>query len=135
MGRMGRTKRKADAVTTPIAIVDMPGMRLVNPTNEHAHWRTRSTRAKLQRNTARLVMMAHAHQLVRVPLVITIVRLGRGTLDSDSLPPSGKHVRDGIADALGIDDGDESKVTWLYRQERAVTWGARIEIARREEAS
>lgn len=35
--------------------------------------------------------------------------------------------RDGIADALGVDDGDESKVTWSYAQERG-DYGVRVKI-------
>jgi hypothetical protein len=48
--------------------------------------------------------------------VTTRVAPGNG-LDSDNLPVSMKHVRDGIADAMGVDDRDE-RVTWEYAQER-----------------
>lgn len=115
---------------------DLPGMRLVNPTNEHAHWCIRHKRASQQRYAARVATGAYvghkpaiAVQRGTVRLVVTITRLGKGTLDSDSLPPSAKHVRDGIADALGVDDGDETRVTWQYRQERAREWGVRVEVS------
>ena len=49
------------------------------------------------------------------PCVITITRIGPRKLDSDNLAGSAKHVRDGVADWLGIDDGDE-RLTWEYAQ-------------------
>lgn len=113
----------------------LPGMRLVNPTNEHTHWRIRHKRSQEQRHKARVVAQAAGVHLEPLPLVITITRVGPGKLDSDSLPPSGKHVRDGIADAIGVDDGDDTKVTWLYAQERAKTWGVRVEIRRHDEVA
>lgn len=41
-----------------------------------------------------------------------------GKLDSDNLPGAFKHVRDGMADALGIDDGD-ARLAWSYAQVKA----------------
>lgn len=106
------------------------GMRLVNPTNEHAHWRVRSARAKEQRQQAKVRTQAAGGHLLAGPYVVRITRRGPGRLDSDSLPPSGKHVRDGIADALGIDDGDDRQAVWTYAQERARVWSVVVEITR-----
>lgn len=108
-------------------------LQLVNGTNAREHWSKRSERAKRQRSIARMATLSAKGIMLVVesgrPWIITITRLApsRG-LDSDSLPPSAKHVRDGIADALCIDDGDESQATWLYRQERAPEFGVRVEI-------
>ena len=106
----------------------MLGVRLVNPTNEHAHWRVRSKRAKAQRTQARLMTQATGAHLCLGPYLVVITRCGPGKLDSDSLPPSGKHVRDGIADALGIDDGDDAQAMWHYAQERAKAWSVRVVV-------
>jgi hypothetical protein len=45
-------------------------------------------------------------------------------MDSDNSIGSLKSVRDGVADALGIDDGDP-RLTWEYRQETG-PFGVRI---------
>lgn len=47
--------------------------------------------------------------------------------DHDNLCAAAKHVVDGVADALGVDDGDRSKVSWTYAQERG-GYGVRIEL-------
>lgn len=55
------------------------------------------------------------------PYLVTLTRLycGRGKKwDDDSLPPAMKAVRDGVAAALGVDDGDEDKILFSYRQRR-----------------
>jgi hypothetical protein len=106
---------------------ELPGMKLVNPTNEHKPWQVRHARAQKQRHAARVATQAYALG-AKPPLVVTITRRGPGKLDSDSLPPSGKHARDGIADALGVDDGDESLVQWRYAQERAREWSVLVTI-------
>lgn len=48
---------------------------------------------------------------------VLIVRCGRRLLDDDNLAASFKHVRDGIALELGIDDGDPA-IEWEYGQVR-----------------
>jgi hypothetical protein len=37
-------------------------------------------------------------------------------LDPDNLANSFKAVQDAVAKRLGIDDGDQSKVRWVYEQ-------------------
>jgi len=51
------------------------------------------------------------------PLRITLVRIGPRRLDDDNLAGALKHVRDGIADSLEIDDGDETQAVWSVVQE------------------
>jgi hypothetical protein len=51
------------------------------------------------------------------PFTVTITRIGKRTLDDDNLAYAAKYLRDGIAEALGVDDGDRSKVRWEYAQE------------------
>lgn len=51
-----------------------------------------------------------------VPCIVTLTRISAGKLDRhDGLPGSQKRVVDGIADALGIDDGGPF-VEWKYDQ-------------------
>lgn len=70
-------------------------------------------------------------------LVVTLRRIGPRRLDDDNLAGAFKPVRDGIADALRLDDGSE-RIAWRYEQRPAVSslevdtrggYGIEIEIA------
>lgn len=50
-----------------------------------------------------------------VPCVVTLTRISPGTMDTDGLAASQKGIRDGIADALGVNDGGPL-VEWIYLQ-------------------
>ena len=104
-------------------------LRLVSGANVREHWSVRSSRAKSHRQAC-LLVPPHT-----VPCVVTLTRLGPRALDSDNLAISAKHVRDGIADRLGVNDNDP-RVEWRYAQERSRDYGVRIEIqpANREES-
>ena len=108
-------------------------VKTVSEANSHAHWRARSTRAKSHRHAAYVAMhdalgaSREAMRLTRtIEIVLTRVAPSSG-LDSDNLPTSLKHVRDGLADWLGIDDRDP-RVTWRYRQERG-PYCVRVEMS------
>ena len=98
---------------THIISVTVP-VKLVSEANSHEHWRNRQRRAKLQRSMAKTALGADVKG-PPPPYVITITRIGPRTLDSDNLAGSAKAVRDGVADWLGIDDGDK-RLTWEYAQ-------------------
>lgn len=56
--------------------------------------------------------------LTGAPVTVTVTRCSAGELDShDNLRTALKHVVDGVADFLGCDDRD-SRVTWVYAQQR-----------------
>lgn len=98
-------------------------IRLVSEANQHEHWRVRAKRAKSQRAAARLIATAWTpwvHGDVRFsegPIAVTITRVAPRALDSDNAVGSAKAVRDGIADALGVNDGSP-RVEWRYGQRR-----------------
>lgn len=52
-----------------------------------------------------------------VPCVVTLTRVSAGKMDGDGLQGSQKGIRDGIAQALGVDDGSEV-IEWRYAQAR-----------------
>lgn len=111
-------------------------LKTVSEANRHEHWRARQKRAKGQRECARAYTLVHIGHLGTIfrhvpPLIVTITRLSARELDSDNLASSQKAVRDGVADALGIDDRDP-RVTWIYAQEKAKGYAVRITISRRE---
>lgn len=100
-----------------MVVVTLP-IRLVSEANAHEHWRSRQRRAKAQREAAYvLIRYALSHSPVAIPATVTITRIAPNMLDSDNCVGSAKHVRDGIADALGVNDRDP-RVTWVVRQER-----------------
>ena len=113
----------------PVAFV-IP-IKAVSEANVREHWTTKAKRAKAQREAAKW-FMGHAY-LTRMQfkhsLVIGITRLGpwRRPMDDDNLARSMKAIRDGIADALGIDDGGP-RLRWDYAQEKAREYGVRVEI-------
>lgn len=105
-------------------------LRLVTLSNAKGHWRTRHERAKTQRNYAAKMTNASRQCGARFPnppYRITITRIGKRNLDSDNLQGSAKHIRDGIADALQISDGDESAATWIVLQEKG-DYAVRVRI-------
>lgn len=112
--------------------VDLP-LRVTSEANRHEHWRYRSGRAANQKRAARLAVGAAAHKagfFLAIPLVVTLTRFGKQLLDSDNLVGAFKHVRDGIASVVDVDDRS-SQYTWIYKQEKAGYNGIRIQIERR----
>lgn len=49
-------------------------------------------------------------------------------MDDDNLAISAKALRDGIAEALGVDDGDKNLITWEYDQKLGKAYGVEVEI-------
>ena len=103
-------------------------LRLVSEANSRDHWAKKARRAKTARGDTRAAL---------IPLLAardtpdryrcTITRIGKRRLDTDNLARAAKAVRDGVADAVGIDDGDD-RITWVYGQEIGKTYGVRVEI-------
>lgn len=93
--------------------------------NLRGHWARRARRAHKQREAARLLVRAALAPLLQwnpLPaakrkIIVRLTRTGPRQLDSDNLAAALKHVRDGVADALGMDDGD-SRLVWLYGQRK-----------------
>lgn len=111
--------------------IELP-IRTVSEANAREHWRRKSQRAKSQRALTSMAVSSAIKgdntTLLRCErIAVTLTRLGVRMLDSDNLQSSFKAVRDGVADAVGIDDGS-SFYTWVYKQEQSKTFGIRIEI-------
>jgi hypothetical protein len=110
-------------------------LRVVSEANRREHWAVRSRRVKQHRDLARLAITC---QLMMEPLYdvfdITLIRIigPRGRrLDSDNLCSAFKAVRDGVADALAINDGSQ-RLTWRYAQECGPDHGVKILITGRK---
>lgn len=113
---------------TSIVFAVVP-VKLTSEANSRDGWRAKSRRAKAQRAAAKAAMGPDIKG-PPPPYVITITRIGPRKLDSDNLAGSAKAVRDGVADWLGIDDGDE-RLTWVYaqRSEGAGMYAAEVVIS------
>lgn len=87
--------------------------------NLRMHWAARARRAQKQRQTARLLVRAALNGEGPFSesrrLTVRLTRISPRRLDSDNLAVALKHARDGVADALGMDDGDP-RLVWLYGQ-------------------
>ena len=94
---MATSRRSFTIVITPL--------RLASEAN-----RSGKFRAYLGRKSAVKAAVASAFEGVAVPVqlpvTVTLTRLGGRKLDPDNLANSFKHVQDGVAAWLGIDDGD-----------------------------
>jgi hypothetical protein len=101
---------------------------VVSEANRRDHWAQKSRRTKSQRHAAYALCIGPLKEFEIVwPVVVTLTRLGHRNLDDDNLAGAFKAVRDGIADALGKDDGSRF-IQWHYTQARGDA-GIRIQIA------
>lgn len=102
--------------------------------NLREHWARRARRARDHRLAARLMVRAAGDPAdissLSDAITVTLTRIAPRKLDSDNLARSFKAVRDGMADALGIDDGS-SRITWCYAQRkgRPHEYAVLVEIA------
>lgn len=114
------------------AIFEVPIV-TVSESNRRDHWSVKARRVREQRAAvawARRRADAWWEPLSSHPdrrWTVSLTRLAPRRLDSDNLRGALKAVRDEVAALLCIDDGD-SRVTWVYAQERAREPGVRIEI-------
>lgn len=106
----------------------IPKMRLVNGTNDRESWYVRARRAKSQRTEAFVRGIAAGLRRMRAAgYEVTITRIGPRRLDDDGATASAKHVRDGIADALGLDDGD-ARIAWRVEQRKSAPREYGVEV-------
>jgi len=113
-------------------------LRLVTLENQREHWAKKAKRAKEQRG---LAVLALGGCLLIPPghyrgWQVTLTRIAPRELDPGNFHASFKHVQDGVADWLGIDDGSKV-IQWLYEQEkgRPREYAVRIHIELKEVAA
>ena len=79
----------------------------LNPNKRHAHWSIKSKAAKAYRKACKELAQAHgmvAPDSPKIVLWLEFVPPDRRHRDDDNMVASFKAGRDGIADALGVDD-------------------------------
>jgi len=99
-------------------------VRTLSEANRRDHWAVKMKRTALQKKLA----WFYSHDQINKALTqgvlfsysgvfkIKLTRLAQRLLDTDNLAGSMKAVRDGIAKALGRDDGPRSGIEWVYDQ-------------------
>jgi hypothetical protein len=88
----------------------------------------RARRVAAQRRPVALALAAVARR-VGLPAVVTLRRVGPSNgLDDDNLRAALKAVRDGVADAFGVDDRSGGPLAWQYEQARGPEWAVEIEL-------
>lgn len=97
--------------------------------NMRSHWRAKASRAKRQRLLAWAELRVVERHAFLGPVAISLTRIAPRELDDDNLAAGFKATRDGVADWLGVDDGDK-RLSWRYAQERGApkTYQVRIEV-------
>ena len=103
-------------------------MPLPSAANLREHTMERARRVAGQRQIGYLLVAANSPPTL--PVTVTITRIAPRALDDDNLAYSAKALRDGIADALGVNDRDP-RVSWAYAQERGKPAAIRITIEAR----
>lgn len=121
------------ASTQPLLTRELP-LKLRSRANEAIATRRgrrgQAARTKAQRSAARMVF-GGLRLDIKVRTVVRLVRVSPRELDGDNLEAALKAVRDGVADALKINDRDP-RVEWLADWEpgKAHQHAVRIEVYR-----
>jgi hypothetical protein len=104
-------------------------LRTISTLNAREHWSKRARRAAEHRNLARMALAGPLRAArLTLPAEVTLTRVAPRELDLDNLQGALKSVRDGVADALGVDDRTPL-VTWVYQQRRGKPREYGVEIA------
>lgn len=107
--------------------IEIP-IRTYNTANMRWHWAVKAKYAKQCRLAA--FTAARLQGIRSAPdgrFTVRLVRIGKRRMDSDGLAISFKGVRDGLAAAMGIDDGDE-RIDWQYGQQIGKEYSVSITI-------
>jgi len=89
-------------------------------------WKPRAGDAKRLRSKVGWHLLTLGRRRPALPCQVTITRLAPRRYDSDNMVHAGKHVRDEIAEWLGVDDRHDDRVLYLYRQEFSREYRVRI---------
>ncbi len=121
-------------------------LKTTNPNNGSQGWSRNASYAKARRRKAQRLdafdavtrplgqlPAAFGFRLLLRPVVATITRIApsSGLDPHDGLGAALKGAIDGVADALGLKNDRDARVTWVLAQERG-PYGVRIEIAPKE---
>lgn len=108
-----------------MALIRLP-IRLWSVANLREHWAKRAKRAREHRALACFMVRSHVatHPL---PVTVHLTRIAPKALDDDNLQSAFKAIRDGVADAYGIDDRDP-RISFRYAQRKGKPKDYAVEI-------
>lgn len=99
--------------------------------NDRLHYMVRAKKVKKERELVAWLLVPFARPATPVTFKLTRISKPSATgfipLDRDNLFGAFKSVRDAIAKWMGVDDRDETLVSYEYHQEPGANWGVRIE--------
>ncbi len=101
-------------------------IRTTTPGNSRGHWAAEGRKARSQRDAACLMVKCQKNK-PPFPVKVTLTRCSPRMMDRHNLPGALKHIIDGIADAYGVDDGDE-RWQFVFGQRKYHIHGIEIEI-------
>ena len=108
-------------------------MKIVSVANLRMHWAVKAKLVRDQRTRTRMSLNAAAQSsgAEMLPVTVVLTRVAPRRLDGDNLQSGFKAVRDGVADWLGLDDGN-GLIDWQYvqRSGRAGEYAVEIEVIR-----
>lgn len=138
--RSADTERAADR----LLVTGLPGFsarldfEAVNSSNERIHHMATRRRTTAQRNVTSMVLgrsplFPSMLELLDVGLEVVLTRIAPRALDDDGNVTSLKACRDGVADALGLPNDKDPRVSWKYAQARAGVreYAVQVEISKR----
>ena len=105
--------------------------KLPSRANARKHWAPQAKLNKLHRSGARLQLLAafrRSGSAPQAPVRVHLTRIAPHQLDSDNLAHAFKAIQDGVADAIGLDDGPNGGIIWTYDQAQERVPRVRIEI-------
>ncbi len=100
-------------------------LRLESEANKREHWHFRAERVRAQRRLTKKTVKRRLRGRTKTPGAawrVTITRIAPRKLDDDNCVRACKAVRDGVADAFGLDDRDE-RLLFVCEQRRGVAAG------------
>lgn len=90
-----------------------------------------SRRAAHERRMAMLAVSASEEPPPSLPVVVTLTRVGPGWPDWSNVVGAFKHIQDGVADALGLRNDEDPRITWKYERRREKTFAVEIAVEAR----
>jgi hypothetical protein len=113
----GEAVRRVHAEVTATHVEAAMPIATVSEANMREHWAAKHRRKKMQQAVVRLWLgRALKRPPFPPPFLVTLVRGGTRKLDPGNLEGCFKHVQDEVARLIGVDDGDDAKVSWEYMQ-------------------
>lgn len=106
-------------------MISIPGLRTQGP-NAREHFHAKAKRVRKEREAAAYILGPKQRPELPCSVILTRCAPSAG-LDDDNLVGALKGVRDQVAEWLGVNDRDNLRVRYRYRQQRA-PWGVRIEF-------